>query len=50
MFGTAKKGLSALRNVGPGFTEPMYATAVRELPDGDPWAYGPHANLGNASR
>jgi ATP-dependent DNA ligase len=35
----AKKELPALRNVEPGFIEPMYATAVRELPDGDAWAY-----------
>src|SRR5689334_14755432 len=33
------KGLSTAKRVEPRFIEPMYASAVRELPDGGAWAY-----------
>lgn len=33
------KQLSTVDRIQPCFIEPMYATAVRELPDGDTWAY-----------
>jgi ATP-dependent DNA ligase len=39
MFAMPKKGLSGLRNAEPGFIEPMYASIVRELPDGGLWTY-----------
>ena len=33
------KELSTLEHVQPDFIEPMYAEAVRELPDGGLWTY-----------
>jgi bifunctional non-homologous end joining protein LigD len=33
------KVLSTAKRVEPRFIEPMYASAVRELPDGDAWTY-----------
>jgi bifunctional non-homologous end joining protein LigD len=33
------KGLSTVKRIEPHFIEPMYASAVRELPDGDAWTY-----------
>jgi ATP-dependent DNA ligase len=33
------KELSIAERIQPSFIEPMYAEAVRELPDGDDWTY-----------
>ena len=33
------KGLATAKRIEPHFIEPMYASAVRELPDGATWTY-----------
>jgi len=35
------KELSTAKHIAPHFIEPMYASAVRELPDGDALALAP---------